>query len=107
MDSGNIVFRDMMHFEGHELVDELRHMQGQKTIELCLRFLQAPSPPQGRPQQGGESFYPRRTPKDSELDVNRTIAEQFNLLRVVDNERYPAFFKVNGKNYIIRIFKKK
>ena len=107
VDSGNIIFRDMMHFEGHELIDEMRQVQGQKTIELCLRFLRAPIPLEGEPQQGEESFYPRRTPKDSELDVNKTILEQFNLLRVVDNERYPAFFQVGGKKYFLKIYKGK
>lgn len=105
VDSGNIVFCDTMHFEGHELIDEIRRVQGQKTIELCLRFLQASHPLEGTPQEGEESFYPRRTPKDSELDVNKTIREQFNLLRIVDNERYPAFFVLDGRKYILKIFK--
>ena len=87
-----------MHFERNELIDKMHQVQGQKTIELCLRFPQAPIPPEGKPQEGEESFYPRRTPKDSELDVNKTILEQFNLLRAVDNERYPAFFQVGGKS---------
>ena len=60
----------------------------------------------GRAQTGEESFYPKRTAKDSELDVTKSIAEQFNLLRVVDNERYPAFFRYNNNTYIIKIKKK-
>ena len=37
-------------------------------------------------QTGEESFYSRRWLSDSRLDVNKTIVEQFNLLRVVDNQ---------------------
>ena len=29
--------------------------------------------------------------------------QQFNLLRVVDNERYPAFFELDGRRYTIQI----
>jgi sialic acid synthase SpsE len=35
-------------------------------------------------------------------DPSKTIAEQSDLLRVVDNERYPAFFDMRGKRYVLR-----
>ena len=57
------------------------------------------------PQTGDESFYPRRKPDDSRLDPSRTLADQFHLLRVVDNERYPAFFESCGSLYTLRIRK--
>ncbi len=46
---------------------------------------------QARPQQGEASYYRRRRAADSQLDPHCSLAEQFNLLRVVDNQRYPAF----------------
>lgn len=51
--------------------------------------------PWGR--RGEESFYSRRMLKDSELDVNKSIREQFNLLRVADNNKYSAFFSYKWK----------
>lgn len=105
VDTGAIVYQDVMRFEGHELIDELRAVQGAKTIELCLRFLNEAAPPLGRPQEGEPTGYPLRRPKDSRLDPARSIAEQFNLLRVVDNERYPAFFDWQGRSYTVRIEK--
>ena len=56
-------------------------------------------------QVGDASFYGRRSIKDSELSVNKTISEQFNLLRVVDNESYPAWFEIMGCKYRIKIDK--
>ena len=47
----------------------------------------------------------RRTPADSRLDPDKSIAEQFELLRVVDNQRYPAFFDHRGRRYRITIEK--
>jgi methionyl-tRNA formyltransferase len=58
-----------------------------------------------REQEGEESFYPRRGPKDSQLDPEKSIKDQFNLLRVVDNERYPAWFELAGQKYTIEIKK--
>lgn len=51
------------------------------------------------------TYYPKRTPEDSRIDQNKDIKSQFNLIRVCDPERYPAFFELNGSKYIIRLEK--
>jgi len=51
--------------------------------------------------------YRRRRPADSRLDPDRTLAEQFELLRVVDNDRYPAFFEWRGRCYEVKINQQK
>jgi methionyl-tRNA formyltransferase len=104
-DAGPVLLRDVLRFEGHELHPELRAAQGRITVDLCLRFLASPEPPAGEPQQGSPTTYRRRRPGDSELDPARTLAEQFNLLRVVDNETYPAFFRHAGHLYRLKIEK--
>ena len=105
VDAGLIYFEDKITLEGHELCDELRAAQGIKTVQLCLRFCTSEKEPVGRPQEGEPTYYSRRRPKDSELDINKSVAEQFNLLRVVDNERYPAFFIHRNNKYKILITK--
>jgi methionyl-tRNA formyltransferase len=37
------------------------------------------------------------------LDQQRSLAEQFELLRVVDNVRYPAFFHWRGRRYELQV----
>jgi methionyl-tRNA formyltransferase len=105
IDSGAIYAQRWIEFQGHELVDELRAAQAAATLDLCHWFVEhyPASVAQARPQTGAESLYPRRGPDDSRLDPCRTIAEQFDLLRVVDNRRYPAFFEWRGRRYRIAI----
>lgn len=105
VDAGNVVYRERIGYQGHELIEEMREMLGRRQIDLCLRFLAEPFPPPGEPQTGEISKFERRRPADSELDPHRTIAEQFNLLRTVDNDRYPAFFGLHGHRYKISITK--
>jgi methionyl-tRNA formyltransferase len=109
IDAGPIYLQDVMRFAGHELLPELRAEQARKTAELVLRFLESlpadGSRASGRPQEGEASHYPRRTPADSRLDLARSLAEQFDLLRVCDNERYPAWFERDGVKYVLRIEK--
>ena len=102
-DAGPVVYHEVMHFEGTELVDELRAAQGEYSLRLCREFLDAAAAPAGQPQIGEASHRARRTPKDSELDPAKSIADQFDLLRVVDNDRYPAYFTHRGRRYILKV----
>ena len=45
------------------------------------------------------TYYSKRTPENSRLDVHKSIYEQFNLLRVCDKNRFPAFFIIHGQKY--------
>lgn len=103
VDAGNIIYKDWIALEGTELVDDLRRLIGQKSVDLCHRFLSENSPPLGFPQNGDVTICGRRRPSDSRLHPEKTIAEQFNVLRVVDNRSYPAFFEYRGKRYKLAI----
>lgn len=105
-DEGAIYLRDSIKFSGHELNADIRRSQAEKTIEMVLKYVRLCKKLKGKSPKGKASWYPRRRPENSELDINRSIREQFNLLRIVDNERYPAFFKYRGHTYILKIFKK-
>ena len=105
IDEGIIYDQTWIEFEGHELLPELKQKQGEATISLVHSFVDSYPNIVGKEQVGEPSYYNWRKPTDSELNVRKTIAEQFNLLRVVDNERYPAFFIVDGQKYIIKINK--
>lgn len=106
VDAGPVYLTETLRFAGHELLPELKHAQGEATNRLILRFLQDfPTVPVARPQVGEETFYPRRRPADSALDVSKALAEQFDLLRVCDNDRYPAYFDFRGHRYTLRIEK--
>lgn len=106
VDAGPIYYQDEINLEGHELNPEIRHIQGKKTIEMVLRFIDDYPNVKGVPQDDNqEFFYIRRNPKDSQLETNKTLDEQFNLLRVCDNERYPAYFVKNGHKYLLKIEK--
>ena len=104
VDSGPILYKDEILLMGHELVNELRVAIGEKTVELCERFLYG-APPSSTPQLGDPTYCKRRRPQDSELDPNRTISDQFDLLRIVDNVKYPAFFEIRGHRYVLSIQK--
>ncbi|MFM8454161.1 MAG: formyltransferase family protein [Gammaproteobacteria bacterium] len=106
LDTGKIFVKSQLQLTGYELLAEIRCMLAHEIEKLILTFLQDRDVLPPVPQQGDSTFYRRRTSADSELEINRSIREQFNLLRVVDNDNYPAFFTIDGHTYTLKIEKK-
>ncbi|WP_416861252.1 UDP-4-amino-4,6-dideoxy-N-acetyl-beta-L-altrosamine N-acetyltransferase, partial [Helicobacter ganmani] len=96
--------QETLHLSGLELYEELREKQARMCQKLCLEFLEKFPTLSPKAQSGEESFYPKRTPKDSELDINQSLESQFNLLRIASNEEFPAFFVKNGKKFVLKIY---
>ncbi len=108
VDAGKIYLRGQVPLQGHELLNEIREKTIQEMLRLCREFVkQYPDIiARGQAQEGTPTFYPRRKAADSRLDPAKSIQEQFNQLRVVDNESYPAFFEHQGHTYTLKIEKK-
>lgn len=105
VDAGEIYLQDEITLNGTELLEEWQDILGKKIVEMCLSYVSNYGQIKPKKQVGKETFYAKRTPKDSELNIIKTIKEQFNLLRIVDNEKYPAFFEMNGQKYKLKIEK--
>lgn len=106
VDSGRIFLKTMFSLEGHELLPEINSKLF--SAELMLMSKVVDNFKEIRPiNQIGDPgpYYAKRTPKNSEINPEKTIADQFDLLRTIDSERYPAFFYYRGKRYLIKIEK--
>jgi methionyl-tRNA formyltransferase len=74
-----------------------------KTLSMlivsALDFILQNPDARPEPQRGEPTSYRRRTPDDSRLDPHQSIASQFDLLRVCDPGRFPAFFELFGERF--------
>jgi len=104
VDTGPIWAQRSFTVEAHELVDEIHAKLFAAELALMsdvvARFEEIEPMPQAA---DGATYYRKRTPADSRIDPERSIAEQFDLLRICDPERYPAFFELHGHRYRIRL----
>lgn len=108
VDSGAIWAQCDLQFKGNELYDEIN----QKLFDAELSLMDEVVSNFGRihPRQQDTvkpTYYPRRTADDSRIDPERPLAEQFDLLRVADPQRFPAFFDWRGCRYEIHLKKVK
>ena len=70
------------------------------AIENCEAIKPTPQSAEIKP-----TYYPKRTPADSKIDPAKSIEEQFDLIRICDPDRFPAYFELHSHNYIIRLEK--
>ncbi len=104
IDDGDIYMQKYLELTGYELNVELRYKQAQFSIDMCIEFVNNFDKfKNSKIQVGDDSFYKKRIAEDSQLDINKTIKEQFNLFRIVNNNDYPAFFEINNVKYKIKI----
>ena len=108
IDSGAIWAQRKMQYEGHELSDEINKILFQTELDLmdyAVANFRKILPTEQKDEDA--TYYALRDYKDSKLDPEKSIAEQFDLIRVCDPERYPAYFDYRGKRYILKLEKDK
>jgi len=106
VDTGDIWQKLTIPMDGLELYDEVNRKLFDAELQLmdwaCKNIYT--SKPVSQPDSES-SYHRKRTPEDSQVDIDRSIVSQFNLLRISDPDRYPAYIVVKGQKYKIRLEK--
>jgi UDP-2,4-diacetamido-2,4,6-trideoxy-beta-L-altropyranose hydrolase len=106
VDQGPIWLKEHIALEGHELFDEINDKLFQAEIKLMAEAIDKANVITPKSQADiASKYYPKRTPDDSRLNLHQSLIDQFNLLRISDKDRYPAFFEHLGHKYIVKIEK--
>ncbi len=106
VDTGRIWAMRRFELAGHELYDEINEKLFAATLELMDFAVQSCATIQPHAQSDGPAtYYRKRTPEDSRLDPDKTLAQQFDLLRVADPRRFPCFLEHRGTRYLVILTK--
>ena len=106
VDQGPIWLKQIIELEGHELFNEINDKLFRAEIELMAEAIRSANVISPKSQSNlASNYYPKRTPEDSRLNIDKSLIDQFNLLRVADKDRFPAFFEYLGHRYILKIEK--
>jgi methionyl-tRNA formyltransferase len=106
VDTGDIWKKVNINLNGTELFDEINGLLFSAELSLVEWACENYSSCIPESQSSEKSvYYRKRTPQDSELDLDKTLDSQFNILRVCDPNRFPAFFYKNGQRYNVRVEK--
>ena len=106
VDEGPICIQNHFNIDKTDLSLDIRRKQGEAYIKIIEDFLNIYPNVNFKTQTGKGNFNKKRTPNDSEININKSIKAQFDKIRICDNELYPAFFFLNKKKFIIKIYRK-
>lgn len=107
VDTGAIWRQTFFQIPKHALWDEINDRLFQAEFELvdfAIREMDRVTP---QPQDTARhaTYFERRTPAHSRIDPMLSIASQFDLIRVCDPLRFPAFFELHGCRYKLTVEK--
>jgi methionyl-tRNA formyltransferase len=107
VDSGRIWRKARITVPKHALWDEINHLLFAAEVEMIDYAVQnyGQMQPQEQTDTDQVTYFRKRTPLDSQIDANKSIAEQFDLIRVCDPNRFPAYFEHLGQRYILKLEK--
>lgn len=107
VDSGKIWKKVRIPVAPTALWDEINHQLFTAEVELMDFALASYGhiQPQEQPADLEPTYFRLRTPQDSRIDADKTLAEQFDLIRVCDPIRFPAFFEHRGQRYALKLEK--
>ena len=101
IDTGDVWKTEQVKIPKHFLWDEINKSLFQAEINLICYAIEHFQELDKTPQNSDvkPTWYNKRHPSDSQLDIDASIAEQFDLIRICDPSRYPAFFTIHGCKY--------
>ena len=103
VDCGDIYKKITVDIPKSALWDEINDLLFSAEIQLIEFAIENFENLQKHPQNSKieATYHPKRNPKDSEIDPNKSISDQFDLIRVCDPDRFPAVFYHRGESYKI------
>lgn len=105
VDSGDIYHQARFAVARHELLAEVMAKLIAAELELMDWAVSNFGSYAPRAQVGEPSWCPRRRPDDSRIDPEQSLASQFDIIRLSDAERFPAYFDLHGERFAIRLTK--
>lgn len=108
VDTGAIWAKRTFPVPAHALHDEIHRLLFDTELALmdeALTLISAGAQPVPQSQHITPTYYRRRTPADSEVDPSLPLRDLFQTIRVMDPQRYPAFFRLHGHVYSIELKK--
>jgi len=107
VDTGRIWLKLRIPVEKTALWDEVNDRLFSAEIQLINQAIEGYGRIEPYNQSAGSesTYYRKRTPDDSQVDPNKSFADQFDLIRMCDPDRYPAWFELYGQKYKVIVEK--
>jgi len=107
IDQGSIINQSSVPLSKFDTIRSMQRKVYESEPNLviqALKLLQA-NAPMIQQQEEESSFYARRSPKDSEIDPNKSLIALFDEIRSCDPVDFPAYFFIGGEKVCVRMWR--
>ncbi|NDY73273.1 UDP-glucuronic acid dehydrogenase [Desulfobacter hydrogenophilus] len=107
VDTGRIWHQVTLSVPKHALWDEINEQLFNaeiSSIDFAVKHFEKINPVEQN-KNIEPSYFPKRKPIDSKIDPKKSILSQFDLIRVCDPNRFPAYFELHGHKYKLQLEK--
>ncbi len=105
VDGGDILFKDKILIKPTDLFDEIKLKQIKTTENLIAKLINNLHNLKYEKQKGKPTYFKKLSHKDDEININKSIKEQFNKIRSTNSYFYKNFFYFKKCKYSINIKK--
>lgn len=101
IDTGKVWKKSKISVPKYFLWDEINHVLFTGELDLMSWAIENHKKvvPDEQDKTRQATYWPRRTANDSMINIEKSFSSQFNLIRVCDPKRYPAFCEIEGRKY--------
>lgn len=103
VDRGEIFDKKRFTIPKHADFEKISELIAENTHKIIKETIQKSHFTPKAQDESLATYYTKRTPEMSEIDINMPLAQQFDLLRSCDPNRYPAFFTFHGRKHTLKM----
>lgn len=107
VDTGALWLKQEIPVTKTDLWYDVNNLLFEAEIKLMNEAVERYEDIQSHPQNPDiePTYHRKRTPADSQIDPQISISDQFDLIRMCDPDRYPAWFDLHGQKYKLTLDK--
>ena len=108
-DDGPVILKKEFYYPGNLVYEEIKALQMKNSISLIKRIIKLinKSKLSTKKQIGKSSYFKKISSKINELNINKSIKSQINILRTRDKKKFRGFFFYKKRKFYLSMIPEK
>tara|TARA_B100001063_G_C16706956_1_gene525804 strand:- start:514 stop:1161 length:648 start_codon:yes stop_codon:yes gene_type:complete len=108
-DDGPVIFKKKFHYPGNLVYEEIKALQMKNSISLIKRIINLLNKNElsSIKQIGKSSYFKKISSKINELNIDKSIKSQINILRTRDKKKFRGYFFYKKRKFYLSMIPEK
>ena len=108
-DDGPVIFKKEFYYPGNLVYEEIKALQVKNSVSLVKRLIKLMNKSElsAIKQIGKSSYFKKISSKINELDINKSIKSQINIIRTRDKKKFCGYFFYKKRKFYLSMIPEK